>query len=78
MILGYGIDLVHLPRIASLIHRRGLDKLARRILSSAERDLLRARFPASSPDLAQDHKITEFIAVRSVKMHHTSYASTQI
>lgn len=36
MILGIGVDIVHLPRIASLITRRGSKVLARRILSSRE------------------------------------------
>ncbi|KAG2211900.1 4'-phosphopantetheinyl transferase [Mucor mucedo] len=36
MILGIGVDIVHLPRIASLITRRGSKVLAKRILSSRE------------------------------------------
>lgn len=36
MILGIGVDIVHLPRIASLITRRGSQGLAKRILSSRE------------------------------------------
>lgn len=52
-ILGFGIDLVHLPRFAALVGRRG-PQLARRILSSEETWLLatvqtqeaRARFLA--------------------------------
>ncbi|CAO3630880.1 unnamed protein product [Mucor hiemalis] len=36
MILGIGVDIVHLPRIAALISRRGHDKLAKRILSESE------------------------------------------
>jgi holo-[acyl-carrier protein] synthase len=35
-ILGLGVDLVHLPRIATLLARRDADKFARRILSEAE------------------------------------------
>ncbi|KAI8637395.1 4'-phosphopantetheinyl transferase superfamily [Parasitella parasitica] len=36
MILGIGVDIVHLPRIAALISRRGSDQLAKRILSPTE------------------------------------------
>ncbi|EJD01323.1 4'-phosphopantetheinyl transferase [Fomitiporia mediterranea MF3/22] len=36
MILGVGIDIVHLPRIASLVARRGSERLAQRILSPRE------------------------------------------
>lgn len=36
MILGIGVDIVHLPRIAALIKRRGPQVLAKRILSSHE------------------------------------------
>lgn len=36
MIIGIGVDIVHLPRIAALIARRGSDGLARRILSPTE------------------------------------------
>jgi hypothetical protein len=35
-IIGVGIDLLHLPRISSLIKRRGKTKLAMRILSTGE------------------------------------------
>ncbi|KAI9487507.1 MAG: 4'-phosphopantetheinyl transferase [Benjaminiella poitrasii] len=36
MILGIGVDIVHLPRIAAIVHRRGKDKFAKRILSPIE------------------------------------------
>lgn len=35
-ILGIGVDVVHLPRIAALLHRRGPQRLASRILSESE------------------------------------------
>ncbi|KAJ8658208.1 holo-[acyl-carrier-protein] synthase [Lichtheimia ornata] len=35
-ILGIGVDIVHLPRIAALIARRGREPLAKRILSPDE------------------------------------------
>ncbi|KAI6034203.1 4'-phosphopantetheinyl transferase [Pisolithus microcarpus] len=33
---GIGIDILHVPRLAALIERRGLSKLASRILSPSE------------------------------------------
>ncbi|KAK0468283.1 4'-phosphopantetheinyl transferase [Desarmillaria tabescens] len=36
MILGIGVDVVHLPRIAALIARRGPERFAQRILSNEE------------------------------------------
>ena len=44
MILGVGVDIVHLPRIAALISRRGSDKLAKRILSPTEYIEFRAKY----------------------------------
>lgn len=38
--LGVGVDLVSLRRITDLVNRRGIDPLARRILSKREIDLL--------------------------------------
>ena len=35
-ILGIGVDVVHLPRIASLVARRGPEQFARKILSHSE------------------------------------------
>ncbi|KAL7417774.1 4'-phosphopantetheinyl transferase superfamily [Mrakia frigida] len=61
-ILGYGIDLLHLPRITSLIARRGLAPLSRRILSSSELDLLPSiQSPCSS---TSESEIARFMAVR--------------
>ncbi|KAK0206474.1 4'-phosphopantetheinyl transferase [Desarmillaria ectypa] len=36
MILGIGVDVVHLPRIVALIARRGPERFAQRILSNEE------------------------------------------
>ncbi|KAL1929058.1 hypothetical protein VTP01DRAFT_2117 [Rhizomucor pusillus] len=36
MIIGIGVDILHLPRIAQLVSRRGSRPLARRILSPRE------------------------------------------
>ncbi|KAL5508137.1 hypothetical protein ACEPAH_5755 [Sanghuangporus vaninii] len=58
MILGVGLDIVHLPRIASLIARRGPERFARRILSQKEL----AEWGPTKPDSLR------FLAVRfSVK-----------
>ena len=45
MILGIGVDIVHLPRITSLVTRRGRLPLAKRILSLKEFDEFIQRFP---------------------------------
>ena len=47
-ILGIGIDVVHTPRIASLVARRTPTKLATRILSSSELREWEALFPPIS------------------------------
>ena len=60
MILGVGLDIVHLPRIASLVARRGPVRLARRILSSKE-------LAAWSPDSPE---ALRFLAVRYVQNVH--------
>jgi holo-[acyl-carrier protein] synthase len=44
MILGIGVDIVHLPRITALIARRGKERLARRILSPTELIEFQTRF----------------------------------
>lgn len=36
MLLGHGVDIVHISRLLSLTERRGADRLAQRILSLAE------------------------------------------
>jgi holo-[acyl-carrier protein] synthase len=36
MIHGIGVDLLHLPRFRGLIQRRGLNRVAQRILSKPE------------------------------------------
>ena len=47
MILGIGVDIVHLPRIAALISRRGHLRLAKRILSPVELVEYQTRFPSN-------------------------------
>ncbi|CAO3636291.1 unnamed protein product [Cunninghamella echinulata] len=36
MILGIGVDIIHLPRIKTLISKRGIEGFARRVLSPIE------------------------------------------
>ncbi|KAL0077132.1 4'-phosphopantetheinyl transferase [Phycomyces blakesleeanus] len=47
MILGIGVDLLHLPRLASLVARRGSGGLAKRILSKNEHEMFTRKFPTS-------------------------------
>lgn len=58
MILGIGVDIVHLPRIAALVKRRSCEKLVRRILSLQElQDWTRLRG-------SDDQQEIRFLAVR--------------
>ncbi|EIW82372.1 4'-phosphopantetheinyl transferase [Coniophora puteana RWD-64-598 SS2] len=56
---GIGIDIVHVSRIASLVRRRNVDTLARRILSSEEQ----ATFSHIHEEGTETRK-TRFLAVR--------------
>lgn len=58
-ILGIGVDVVHLPRIAAVIKRRTAQKLASRILSTYE--LEDWQKVVSKADSSQQ---TRFLAVR--------------
>lgn len=53
--LGVGVDVLHLPRIRSLINRRGIERLATRILSSTELEDWR---------LVSNARQAQFLAVR--------------
>lgn len=57
-IIGIGVDVVHLPRICSLIRRRTAQRLANRILSVEE--LFQWRQVAGDDIVSQ----TRFLAVR--------------
>ena len=61
MILGVGVDIVHLPRIAALISRRGSDKLAKRILSPTEYIEFRAKY-----DINNDPSQVRYLGSRQV------------
>jgi len=54
-IYGVGVDLLHVPRMAALINRRGANKIASRILSPSEQVV----FGRLQPDSA-----TRFLGVR--------------
>ncbi|KAF8313495.1 4'-phosphopantetheinyl transferase [Clavulina sp. PMI_390] len=56
MILGVGVDILHLPRIEALVARRGLVPLARRILHPEEHDAF--------DKLDQPSRQLRFLAVR--------------
>ncbi|KAI8890464.1 4'-phosphopantetheinyl transferase [Backusella circina FSU 941] len=53
MILGIGVDIVHLQRIRALVARRGSEKLARRILSVKEL----AEFQSKFTQVHHDHAV---------------------
>ena len=60
---GVGVDLLHIPRMAALINRRGANKVASRILSPAEQ----AVFGRASA--------TRFLGVRCVLVVSATQAS---
>ena len=65
-IIGIGIDIVHIPRIASLVTRRTPTKLAARILSSSELrewETLSSQI-SSVPASATTEKWFRFLSVR--------------
>lgn len=57
---GIGVDLLHVPRMAALVLRRGANKIAARILSPSEQGV----FGRLSPDKADT--VTRFLGVRCV------------
>jgi phosphopantetheine--protein transferase-like protein len=63
-ILGIGVDVVFVPRITSLISRRGAPRLASRILSVSELSDWNASPPANQ---------NRFLAVRLVHSSHRVY-----
>ena len=58
--LGIGIDLLHLPRIAALISRRGAAKFAKRVLSDGEAEVFTTSQSVPTFDMVR------FLAVRCV------------
>jgi holo-[acyl-carrier protein] synthase len=61
MLLGIGVDIVHLPRIAAIVKRQFGHKFARRILSANELEQW-----SSLPDY-DFQKQVQFLAVRWVQ-----------
>ncbi|KAI5449745.1 hypothetical protein NCC49_004110 [Naganishia albida] len=62
MITGIGVDILHLSRLRHLIHRRGADRLARRILAAGEMAEFRA---LSSPGKEESiEEQTRYLASR--------------
>jgi hypothetical protein len=68
-ILGIGIDIVHLPRMTSLISRRGALRVASRILSIPELSDWK-----SSPLSSQ----TRFLVVRYVRITRQAYINASL
>jgi phosphopantetheinyl transferase (holo-ACP synthase) len=68
MLLGIGVDIVHLPRIAKLLTRRhnNCHLLCRRILSPKEQADFQARFrkAANSNQEEADPDVVRFLATR--------------
>ncbi|KAI8581313.1 hypothetical protein K450DRAFT_279096 [Umbelopsis ramanniana AG] len=66
MLLGIGVDIVHLPRIAKILTRRqnNCHLLCRRILSSKEQADFQARFPnaVKSNHTEADPNVVRFLA----------------
>ncbi|KAM0791492.1 hypothetical protein ACM66B_005945 [Microbotryomycetes sp. NB124-2] len=54
MILGVGVDLLSIARLRSLVARRGADRFARRILSSAELEELQQHRQQPAWSLARE------------------------
>lgn len=59
-ILGIGLDVVHLPRIAAILKKRHADRFARKILSQAEYLSWQELKGAS----AEESDLARFMAVR--------------
>ncbi|GHJ85959.1 hypothetical protein NliqN6_2361 [Naganishia liquefaciens] len=62
MILGIGVDILHLARLRGVIARRGADKVARRILSEREWEGFRAIGNAEKGDVIAEQ--TQFLGTR--------------
>ena len=62
MILGIGLDILHLPRLHRIITQRGYDRLARRILTDAEQNELAQL--VKTTDVGVDKQRARFLAVR--------------
>lgn len=65
MITGIGVDILHLSRLRHLLHRRGADALARRILCAAEL----AEFHALPPTDGREAAQTRYLASRYALTH---------
>ena len=61
MLPNIGVDLLHLPRIAALVARRGtyMQRFARRILSDSEMSTFSAKMRSG-----EDHAVTRWLGVR--------------
>ncbi|CAO3640200.1 unnamed protein product [Cunninghamella blakesleeana] len=57
MILGIGVDIVHIPRIKKLINRNGADPFARRILSAKEYEEYLEKFSKELNPIQQKQQV---------------------
>lgn len=64
MILGIGVDLLSLSRFRGLINRRGVDRLARRILSNEERKEWGTRLAGGEEGSWSEQRTEMFLATR--------------
>lgn len=62
MILGIGVDILHLARLRGVIARRGAERVARRILSEREWDGFRAIGREAKGDVVTEQ--TRFLGTR--------------
>lgn len=60
MILGVGLDILYLPRLTQLVKRRGVDGLARRILTQDELKAFKSTLTGEAPQGAA----VRYLAVR--------------
>jgi len=58
---GIGVDLLHVPRMATLVRRRGTNRVASRILSPLERDAFRQSLDGRGSNAAT---VVQFLGVR--------------
>jgi holo-[acyl-carrier protein] synthase len=49
MIIGIGLDILYLPRLSQLVKRRGIDGLARRILTRDEVKVFQSTLDGDAP-----------------------------
>ncbi|KAI9308704.1 4'-phosphopantetheinyl transferase superfamily [Cunninghamella echinulata] len=64
MILGIGVDIIHLPRIKTLISKRGIEGFARRVLSPIEYQNFFNQYPKDLQDPVQQQRQLLYLGSR--------------